>query len=129
MDILRREDVLSSQQLFSCSGFRHDESGPGLRHCSSPHVWPEKCLHPGYVSFSIFFHYIFFRYIAQVSDLFEKKKKTQTNTSTFVPGSKSFHGCWWPPLMVSSSSTMWIHWMEENACWPTSTGEPTADRK
>ena len=50
---LRGEDVLSSQQLPPCSGLRHDEPGPGLRHRSPPFIRPKERLHPGYVSLSV----------------------------------------------------------------------------
>lgn len=50
MDVLRWKDVLSSEQLLSCSGFWHDESGSSVCHSSSSYIWSEKCLHPHHVS-------------------------------------------------------------------------------
>lgn len=193
LDGLRWEDVVGSQQLPPCSSVRHDEPGPGFRHCSPHLIRPEECLHFSHVSSSLFLKKIinsckfdiillFYKYcisilykfisiftyctrfkptkyasiinwamlLADMShflhlrgkamwinqflapllvglNVFDGSKAAEMETQSVVSGSKSFHGCWWPLQMASSSSIMWIHRKEASASWLTNTGEGTPD--
>lgn len=104
MDVLRWEDVLSSQQLLSCTGFWHDESGSGVRHSSSSHIWSEKCLHPDYVRWRVAQQIVCtYAYLSRLFNLRQIPSLFQDAKASSAAGSHSR----WSPVYLQHRSTGW----------------------